>query len=53
MKNKLAEGWEEVRLGDEAYFDITMGQSPPGDTYNENGKGVPFFQGKAEGLNQM
>ena len=27
---------------------IIMGQSPPGDTYNETGNGLPFFQGKAE-----
>ena len=25
-----------------------MGQSPPGDSYNEVGKGIPFFQGKSE-----
>jgi type I restriction enzyme, S subunit len=28
--------------------EIIMGQSPPGDTYNETGNGMPFFQGKAE-----
>lgn len=28
--------------------EIVMGQSPPGDTYNEKGDGLPFFQGKAE-----
>lgn len=27
---------------------ITMGQSPPGSTYNSEGIGMPFFQGKAE-----
>src|SRR5713101_1420164 len=27
---------------------ITMGQSPPGETYNTTGDGLPFFQGKAE-----
>lgn len=27
---------------------VIMGQSPPGDTYNEQGLGLPFFQGKAE-----
>jgi type I restriction enzyme, S subunit len=26
-------------------FNLTMGQSPPGDTYNQTGDGVPFFQG--------
>lgn len=28
--------------------DITMGQSPPGETYNTLKIGLPFFQGKAE-----
>ncbi len=28
--------------------DLTMGQSPPSSTYNSDGKGLPFFQGKAE-----
>ena len=27
---------------------ITMGQSPPSNTYNELGDGLPFFQGKAD-----
>ena len=26
-------------------FDIVMGQSPPGHTYNDEGDGLPFFQG--------
>jgi type I restriction enzyme S subunit len=42
----LPEEWEVVRLGDVA--DFVMGQSPPGSTYNEIGKGFPFLQGKAE-----
>jgi type I restriction enzyme S subunit len=28
--------------------EITMGQSPKGDTYNEEGVGTVFFQGRAE-----
>ena len=28
--------------------EIVMGQSPPGNSYNEERKGTPFFQGKAE-----
>ncbi len=28
--------------------DITMGQSPKGDTYNEDGIGTVFFQGRGE-----
>lgn len=27
---------------------ITMGQSPDGDSYNENGKGMIFYQGKSD-----
>lgn len=40
------EDWEERKLGDE--FDFTMGQSPPGDTYNENNEGIPLYQGNAD-----
>lgn len=36
----------EVQLGKVA--DIIMGQSPPGETYNEHGIGLPFFQGTAD-----
>ncbi|MEM2125996.1 MAG: restriction endonuclease subunit S [Candidatus Methanosuratincola sp.] len=32
-----------TRLGSVA--EIIMGQSPPGSTYNENGNGLPFYQG--------
>lgn len=40
------EVWEVKRLGDVAL--VTMGQSPPGSTYNKSGNGSPFFQGKTE-----
>lgn len=40
---EIAKGWTVGRLGD--ICDITMGQSPPGDTYNELGNGLPFYQG--------
>ncbi len=43
---RLPEGWEVRKLGDMAK--IIMGQSPPSKTYNSEGKGLPFFQGKAE-----
>ncbi len=36
----------EVQLREVA--DIIMGQSPPGETYNEHGDGLPFFQGVAD-----
>ena len=39
-------GWEVGEVGD--FFDLNMGQSPLGDTYNENGEGLPFFQGRAD-----
>jgi type I restriction enzyme S subunit len=40
------EGWKISSVGVE--FDLIMGQSPPGETYNENKKGLPFFQGSAD-----
>ncbi len=39
-------GWEMVKLDD--ICNIIMGQSPPSSTYNKQGKGLPFFQGKKE-----
>jgi len=30
------------------YSDIIMGQSPPSSAYNDEEKGLPFFQGKAD-----
>lgn len=42
----MRDGWTETTLGDVA--DVNMGQSPPGDTYNAEGIGMPFMQGSAE-----
>jgi type I restriction enzyme S subunit len=42
----IPKGWSVVGLSDE--FSITMGQSPPGSTYNQTGDGLPFFQGNAD-----
>jgi len=39
-------GWSERTVDDD--FKLTMGQSPPGETYNETGDGLPFFQGRAD-----
>ena len=39
-------GWYVSNIDHE--FDVTMGQSPPGYTYNENGEGMPFFQGRRD-----
>ena len=40
------EDWEEGKLGDE--FAFTMGQSPNGDSFNEEGIGIPMYQGNAD-----
>lgn len=42
----IPKGWNMGRIGDS--FNLTMGQSPPGSTYNEIGVGMPFYQGKAD-----
>ena len=36
------------RLGDSDVAKIIMGQSPSSESYNFKGKGLPFFQGKAD-----
>jgi len=46
LMTDLPNGWEIMRLDEIA--DVVMGQSPPGSSYNENGEGRPFFQGKTE-----
>lgn len=38
--------WEAGTLGDE--FDFTMGQSPSGNSFNEEDIGMPMFQGNAD-----
>jgi type I restriction enzyme S subunit len=43
---EVPQGWEICRLPD--FSHIEMGQSPPSTTYNQEGIGLPFFQGKAE-----
>ncbi len=43
LKREIPEGWESGELSDIA--NITMGQSPPGDSYNEEGEGEVFYQG--------
>jgi type I restriction enzyme S subunit len=39
----IPQGWSTGPFGNQ--FDFTMGQSPPGSTYNSDRIGVPFFQG--------
>ncbi len=43
---KMPEGWRVGKLSEIA--DIIMGQSPDGKSYNENGEGTVFYQGRAE-----
>lgn len=42
----MREDWSECTL--EVVCQVIMGQSPPSSTYNTDGVGLPFFQGKAE-----
>lgn len=44
--HNASDQWAGGALSDVA--DITMGQSPKGDTYNEDGIGTVFFQGRGE-----
>jgi type I restriction enzyme S subunit len=43
---EIPKRWEVGSVDDE--FDLTMGQSPPGETYNEVCEGLPFYQGRAD-----
>ena len=43
---EIPTGWGIGTLGDD--FRITMGQSPPGETYNQTGDGLPFYQGRTD-----
>jgi restriction endonuclease S subunit len=44
--SQKGEGWEIKNIRDIAI--VTAGQSPEGKYYNENGVGLPFYQGKKE-----
>ena len=46
MKREIPQGWDNGVLADVA--NITMGQSPDGSSYNENGEGVIFYQGSTD-----
>ena len=45
-RREVPKGWGVESLS--ASFSITMGQSPPGTTYNESGDGAPFYQGRTD-----
>lgn len=42
----IPKGWKVETIG--GAFNLTMGQSPPGDTYNDSCNGLPFFQGRTD-----
>ena len=46
MPENLPAGWVSTTIGD--ISTVIQGQSPPGSTYNTDGIGLPFLQGKAE-----
>jgi type I restriction enzyme S subunit len=43
---KVPVGWKWEKIGD--ILELIMGQSPPGDSYNTEGLGMPFFQGATD-----
>lgn len=45
---KVPRDWEVIKLGDQNIAVLIMGQSPPSSTYNKDGEGLLFLQGKAE-----
>lgn len=42
----IPKGWKVGTVGEA--FDLKMGQSPPGETYNEIGEGIAFYQGRTD-----
>lgn len=42
----IPEGWEVKKIDD--CYNVVMGQSPSGETYNETEDGTLFYQGRAE-----
>ena len=46
LKREIPEGWKDDVL--ENIANITMGQSPEGSSYNEDGEGTIFYQGSTD-----
>jgi type I restriction enzyme S subunit len=42
----IPKGWSAGKFGDSS--NLLMGQSPPGDSYNSDGVGLPFYQGRTD-----
>ncbi len=45
-QDEIPAGWRVGTVAEE--FNLTMGQSPPGVSYNETMEGMPFYQGRAD-----
>lgn len=43
---EVPKGWETSTIGES--YNVVMGQSPNGESYNEQGNGTLFYQGRAE-----
>ena len=56
VSDLFPDSFEESELGEIEWVEgehswrreIVMGQSPPGHTYNEEGIGLPFYQGRSD-----
>ena len=46
LEKEIPEGWELLKLSNIA--EIIMGQSPEGETYNSDGNGMIFYQGRTD-----
>ena len=46
FENGIPKGWKAGSVGQN--FNLTMGRSPSGDTYNQNGEGEVFYQGRTD-----
>lgn len=46
LKRAIPKGWAATTLS--TFANITMGQSPPGESYNQEGIGMVFFQGATD-----
>lgn len=46
LEKEIPEGWEVKELV--SIGQVIMGQSPDGESYNEDGKGIIFYQGRTE-----
>lgn len=46
LKNGLPKCWRMGKLGEE--FNLTMGQSPKGETLNQDNEGMIFYQGRTD-----